>query len=340
MKTKYSRREFGRGCALLGSGLMALEHSHAAFGSDLHLQLERGYPRSALLALSPDGTKVALAVSGQPFDTFRFLGGRWAAGSDKLAPDLLKVVELRTGSVVYEEPFRARVFPASFFADGLRIYAETVPFKEKGRTVNQFAVINLSTGERQDQLIPADSERTTGLHALHDDLLLVQVRDGTIKRAVSLAEVAWPRIETKFQVEYATTARESNGHDFEKYLSADRGTLVYAFDHTIVCRRTEDLKVLWTREVESEYFGAWRFLLIRLFQQATTGSMSPCLVRDFRKVCGSFNRSLLPKKHASGIWAPAVGRMASCVRSVETDGPMNWRTSDDGSVPAAGARFP
>src|SRR5207302_2961571 len=47
-------------------------------------------------------------------------------------------------------------------------------------------------------------------------------------------------------------------------------------------------------------------LLIRLFQQATTGSMNECLGRDFQKACGSFNRSLLPKKHANGIWPPAV----------------------------------
>ena len=237
---------------------MTLEHSHAAFGGGFRIQLERGYPRAALLALSPDGTKAALAVSGQPSDIFRFRRGKWASGADKLAPDLLRVIELATGSVVYEAAFRARVFPASFFGDGLRIYAETVAFNDKGRTVHQCAVINLSTGERQDQFIPVDLERTTSVDALQDDLLLVQVGNGTINRSISFAEVAWPKIETKFQVEYATTVRESNGHDFEKYLSADRGTLVYAFDHTIVCRRTKDLKVLWTGEVRSEYFGAWR----------------------------------------------------------------------------------
>ena len=64
-------------------------------------------------------------------------------------------------------------------------------------------------------------------------------------------------------------------------------------------------------------------LLIRLFQEATTGSMNECLGRDFPKACGIFNRSMLPKKHANSIWPPAVGRMASCVRNAETDAPMN-----------------
>ena len=151
MKTKYSRREFGLGWAALASSFMALEHSRTALGGGLRIQLERGYPRSALLALSPDGTKVALGVSGQPFDIFRFRRGEWASGVDKLVPDLLKVVELATGSVVYEAPFHERVFPASFFADGLRIYAETIAFRYKGSLVKQCAVVSLSTGERQDQ---------------------------------------------------------------------------------------------------------------------------------------------------------------------------------------------
>ena len=64
-------------------------------------------------------------------------------------------------------------------------------------------------------------------------------------------------------------------------------------------------------------------LLIRLFQQAPTGSMNECLGRDFPRACGSFNRSLLPKKHANSISPPAVGRMASCVRNVGTGAPMN-----------------
>jgi hypothetical protein len=44
-------------------------------------------------------------------------------------------------------------------------------------------------------------------------------------------------------------------------------------------------------------------LLIRLFQQTAIGSMNGCLDRDFAKACGSFNRSLLPKKHTNSILA-------------------------------------
>jgi len=167
--------------------------------------------------------KVALSVSGQSFDIFRFRGGKWASGADKLAPDLLKVVELATGSVVYEALFRARVFPASFFlvtVSGFTLRRSPSTTREGGPSVCCDQSID---GERQDQFIPVDLERTTSVDALHDDLLLVRIGDATINRPVSLAEVAWPKLETRFRVKYATATRESKGHDFEKYLSADRG---------------------------------------------------------------------------------------------------------------------
>src|SRR5580765_5155777 len=34
--------------------------------------------------------------------------------------------------------------------------------------------------------------------------------------------------------------------------------LVYATDHTIVCRHTDDLELSWIRQVEPEFFGALR----------------------------------------------------------------------------------
>ena len=85
--------------------------------------------------------------------------------------------------------------------------------------------------------------------------------------------------------------------------------------------------------------GLRRLLLIRLFQQTAIGSMNECLAQDFRRPCGSFSRSLLPKRPASGIWLPAAGRMALCVRNAEIGGLINWRTSDDGSVQAVGTKF-
>jgi hypothetical protein len=54
-------------------------------------------------------------------------------------------------------------------------------------------------------------------------------------------------------------------------------------------------------------------LLIRLFQQAPSGSVGECSTRHFRRPCPSFNRSLPTRKRASSIWPLVAGRMASCV---------------------------
>jgi hypothetical protein len=67
-----------------------------------------------------------------------------------------------------------------------------------------------------------------------------------------------------------------------------------------------------------------QLLLIRLFQQAPSGSVGECLARHFRRLCPSFSRSLPARKHASSIWPLAAGRMASCVRAAGTGAPMNW----------------
>jgi hypothetical protein len=54
---------------------------------------------------------------------------------------------------------------------------------------------------------------------------------------------------------------EPLGHDTDVVVSADRTLLGYGADHTIVCRRTETLEVIWSRQVEPEYFGAVRLAI-------------------------------------------------------------------------------
>lgn len=84
---------------------------------------------------------------------------------------------------------------------------------------------------------------------------------------------------------------------------------------------------------------ASRLVLIRLFQQTTSGSVRGCRARHFRRLCANSSRSLLAKKPANSIWPLAAGRMASCVRDAGAGGPMNWRDQDTGNVPPVGAKF-
>jgi transposase len=84
---------------------------------------------------------------------------------------------------------------------------------------------------------------------------------------------------------------------------------------------------------------ASQLLLIRLFQQTTSGSVGGCPGRRFQRRCASFRRSLPVKKPAKSIWLPVVGRMASCVLDVRIGVPMNWWDEGAGNVSPVGTRF-
>src|SRR5665213_1422233 len=58
-------------------------------------------------------------------------------------------------------------------------------------------------------------------------------------------------------------------------------------------------------------------MLIRLFQQATSGSVDECLARRFRRRYASFSRSLPVMRLARLTWRPAAGRTASCAPGAE-----------------------
>jgi hypothetical protein len=58
-----------------------------------------------------------------------------------------------------------------------------------------------------------------------------------------------------------TPDRNPIGHDTEAFFSSDRGKFAYCTDRSIVVRRSSDLGVAWTREVERDYFGAPRLAI-------------------------------------------------------------------------------
>jgi hypothetical protein len=79
-------------------------------------------------------------------------------------------------------------------------------------------------------------------------------------------------------------------------------------------------------------FHVSHLLLIRLFQQTTTGSMNKCLVQDSPRPFASFGRDSLRRRPANNIWPPAAGRTVSCVRKAVTSGRMNWQTLGVGNA--------
>ena len=80
-------------------------------------------------------------------------------------------------------------------------------------------------------------------------------------------------------------------------------------------------------------------MLIRLFQQATSGSVDECRARRFRRRYVSFSRSLPAMRLVGPTWRPAAGRTASRVPGAEIGAPMSWSSSGVGNVPGAGTKL-
>src|SRR5215831_6296805 len=100
----------------------------------------------------------------------------------------------------------------------------------------------------------------------------------------------------------------------------------YASDKvlTLVTHQLDGARLLDKARDLLEWLNASRLLLIRLFQQTTSGRVEACRARHFRKPCANSRRSSLPRTPASSTWPYAVGRMALSVRVVGTGAPTSW----------------
>jgi len=79
-------------------------------------------------------------------------------------------------------------------------------------------------------------------------------------------------------------------------------------------------------------------LLIRLTQQAPTGSVEACLGRRSPKPCGSSRLSLRPRMLAVNIWPGADGQMGSFAHAAVTTTHIYSVRPNSGSVSVAGIR--
>ena len=80
-------------------------------------------------------------------------------------------------------------------------------------------------------------------------------------------------------------------------------------------------------------------MLIRLFQQATSGSADECRARRFRRRYASFSRSL-PAMRLAGLpgGLPLAGRLRA-PPGAGIGAPMSWSNSGVGTVPVAGTKL-
>ena len=87
------------------------------------------------------------------------------------------------------------------------------------------------------------------------------------------------------------------------------------------------------------FFPALRLLLIRLFQQATTGSVRAWRARRFRRISASFNANSPPKRLVRTTWRRVAGRTVLRVPGAGMRAAIDWSSSGAGNVRRVGIRY-
>ncbi|HZV06183.1 MAG TPA: hypothetical protein VE999_13985 [Gemmataceae bacterium] len=291
--------------------------------------------------VSPDGRLLCLYRFRRPETMLR----EWSydGGNSRKTEDVLQIVDLETGKLHYATQLRTMVEDLSFFAGGERIYAQTVLMGRPGSDrlkIRQQVVIDLRTRQVAERL----SESPDFHIALSGDTLLgyrsyqgvYSVRHVDSPRsALLLAEL--PDYKEVARTPFAVAPEPEHygvprpfgdgmhwGYDTTPIVSGNKERVVYGAGHHLVCRRTSDLSVTWSRLIEPEYFGVW---LVAITPDAKTVAAA---VIGGSSVAGR-------EKHYIGIYGGEDG--AEQVR-LSLDGYAGMSISPDGKLLAVSAQTP
>ena len=196
------------------------------------VSLAKEFPQSILKAVSPDGTKVCIEDWTNP-------------GYPIL------IVETGTWRVLRTARLRSRILSTSFFADSRGLYLEGLAKLTDRHFGRQEAVLELDSGEFKDMIdtLPDPFAVTESLYATDGRGLVVARYRMKPYRMDSISRMELPNNTERGQVRMEsgpTSVKPSPGLSF----SSDRSRLAYMFDGSVVCRRAEDLSVIWARQIE------------------------------------------------------------------------------------------
>ena len=208
----------------------------------------------------------------------------------------------------------------SFFAVSDVLYVETLPFtNNRGSNDQQHVLINLPTGKFEERVSPYIGVRYSALS--EGRLLGYQYDNAGDTSQMILATL--PDYKEIARVPYAVTQeREARNRDTGEFVSADRKSFLYGAGHSMVCRRTEDLGLVWTRPIEADLFGA------RAFSLTPDGGIVAAAVMDTMFIANQRNCYV-------GIFE---GRDGSPMARLHLNGNECISISPDGKLLAVGER--
>ena len=120
-----------------------------------------------------------------------------------------------------------------------------------------------------------------------------------------------------------TPERVPANRNTDVFVSADRKTLTYLADHTIVCRRADDLAIIWTRQIEPNMFG------VRSFSMTPDAGIVAIAVMDTMFIANQ-------KNYYIGLFK---GRDGSAVARLHLNGNDCIAISPDGKLLGVGQRI-
>ena len=252
-----SRRDWMRlTCSLAGSLWATRGEARTRVAPGLSVELTKEFPHSKAIALSPDGTKLCLEDWKSPsYPTSIVEVGTWRTIYRATVED----PSSRRGQDALPR-LPARIGLARFFADNQRLLWDIPPAAGEDR--HRLTILDVATGERSERwapLISVDRGTYDAFYPLEKRIVLVEHYEGRPRsETTTLALVDFSDNREIRKVLYATKARapklqagtlELSG-EYHFRLSDDLRVLAYSFDNVLVCRRTEDLEILWKKALK------------------------------------------------------------------------------------------
>ncbi len=225
-----SRRDLiGSSCPLLAALLARRCFGAPSARLRLGLGLAHEFGKSWARAVSPDGTKICLEDwdrSGYP----------------------LRIVDLGTWRETYSGGFHLRVLDVEFFADGRALFLNLPPAPRSPS--RHGVVVELADNERSGRIRSFDfAEDHEIARPLGGRTLLLErwAKKPRHLASLSLIDFSSGREIARADIE---TQRGDSLPPSGVVLSGDRKMLVYFLNNQVVCRRSEDLGVVWVHQVE------------------------------------------------------------------------------------------
>jgi hypothetical protein len=202
--------------------------------NSLTINLVQTFPRKQILDVSPNGKNLCFDYWG-----------------NQTYP--VEVIETSTWKTIFTRIFQTRAWSASFFADSKALLIESRINIGSKKSIPHLTRVDLKTGQ-STEIHHSNSPYENGrAMALVEGIMLVEDIDwhSIDKCSLVLAEFPTYREITKvpFLVAPVDSQRSAPG-DIRNVLSNDRSIYVYCYGSNLICRRTKDLMVLWTREIK------------------------------------------------------------------------------------------